>query len=88
MKCQPRPLVSSSSSSSSSSSDTSDDNTEDDEHGYCPDKQCHAVESGVALTEDELGRARREVERNERDSRKKREKTKAPCQSNVAAQNS
>ena len=84
MKCQPRPLVS----SSSSSSNTSDDNTEDDEHGYCPDKQCHPVESGVALTEDELGRARREVERNERDSRKKREKTKAPCQSNVAAQNS
>ena len=83
MKCQPRPLV-----SSSSSSNTSDDNTEDDEHGYCPDKQCHPVESGVALTEDELGRARREVERNERDSRKKREKTKAPRQSNVAAQNS
>ena len=73
MKCQPRPLVS----SSSSSSNTSDDNTEDDEHGYCPDKQCHPIESGVALTEDELGRARREVERNERDSRKKREKTKA-----------
>ena len=85
MKCQPRPLVSSSSSSSSSSSDTSDDNTEDDEHGYCPDKQCHAVESGVALTEDELGRARREVERNERDSRKKREKTKAR-QANVVAE--
>ena len=81
MKCQPRPLV-----SSSSSSNTSDDNTEDDEHGYCPDKQCHAVESGVALTEDELGRARREVERNERDSRKKREKTKR--QSNVATRSS
>ena len=61
MKCQPLPLVSS-----------SPDN--DDENGYCPDKNCRVVDARVALTEDELGRTRREIERNERDSRKKREK--------------
>jgi hypothetical protein len=61
LKCQSRPLVSS-----------PPDN--DDENGYCPDKNCRVVDARVALTEDELGRTRREIERNERDSRKKREK--------------
>jgi hypothetical protein len=66
LKCQPRPLVHSSSPSSGK--------INDDENGYCPDKNCHAVDDRVALTEDELGRARREVERYERDSRKKHER--------------
>ena len=66
LKCQPRPLLHSSSPSSGENND--------DENGYCPDKNCHAVDDRVALTEDELGRARREVERYERDSRKKHER--------------
>ena len=66
LKCQPRPLLHSSSPSSSKNND--------DENGYCPDKNCHAVDDRVAFTEDELGRARREVERYERDSRKKHER--------------
>jgi hypothetical protein len=72
LKCQPRPLVSS-----------SPDN--DDENGYCPDKNCRVVDARVALTEDELGRTRREIERNERDSRKKREKN-AKAKSAFAAE--
>ena len=66
LKCQPRPLLHSSSPSSGKNND--------DENGYCPDKNCHAVDDRVAFTEDELGRARREVERYERDSRKKHER--------------
>ena len=72
LKCQPRPLVSS-----------SPDN--DDENGYCPDKNCRVVDARVALTVDELGRTRREIERNERDSRKKREKN-AKAKSAFAAE--
>ena len=72
LKCQPRLLVSS-----------SPDN--DDENGYCPDKNCRVVDARVAFTEDELGRTRREIERNERDSRKKREKN-AKAKSAFAAE--